>query len=109
MQSLFCKGASCDANRPPSACVKQFRQILLWPLRLMPVRGSEHEHAKPWKLLADMGDASPWREVVDEYGGEHGHFHERHYNEFRLFCLSFSAFCMVKAKASKTPRWLTRQ
>lgn len=70
---------------PLSACVKQFRQILLWPLRLMPVRGSEHEHAKPWKLLADMGEASPWREVVDEYGGEHGHFHERHYNEFVTF------------------------
>ena len=40
-----------------SACVRQFRQVLLWPLRLMPVRGSEGRHAKPWQLLADMGEA----------------------------------------------------
>ena len=69
-------------------CVNQFRQVLLWPLRLMPVKGSEGQHAKPWKLLADManmGEATPWREVVDEYGGEHGRFHERHYNEFVTF------------------------
>ena len=63
-------------------CVRQFRQVLLWPLRLMPVRGSEGRHAKPWQLLADMGEASPWREVVDEYTGDSGRFQERHYNEF---------------------------
>ena len=68
-----------------SVCVRQFRQVLLWPLRLMPVRGSEGRHAKPWQLLADMGDASPWREVVDEYTGDSGRFQERHYNEFVTF------------------------
>lgn len=68
-----------------SDCVKHFRQVLLWPLRLMPVRGSEGGHAKPWQLLADMGEASPWREVVDEYAGEKGRFQERHYNEFVTF------------------------
>ena len=67
------------------ACVRQFRQVLLWPLRLMPVRGSEGQHAKPWQLLADMGEASPWREVVDEYAGDSGRFQERHYNEFVSF------------------------
>ena len=66
-------------------CVKHFRQVLLWPLRLMPVRGSEGRHAKPWELLADMGEASPWREVVDEYSPGSGRFHERHYNEFVSF------------------------
>jgi hypothetical protein len=67
------------------ACVRQFRQILLWPLRLMPVRGSEGVHAKPWQILADKGEASPWREVVDEYTGDNARFHERHYNEFVSF------------------------
>ena len=66
-------------------CVRQFCQVLLWPLRLMPVRGSEGRHAKPWQLLADMGEASPWREVVDEYTGDSGRFQERHYNEFVTF------------------------
>ena len=69
----------------PSTCVRHFRQVLLWPLRLMPVRGSEGRHAKPWQVLADMGEATPWREILDEYGGEHGRFHERHYNEFVTF------------------------
>jgi hypothetical protein len=65
--------------------VSHFRQILLWPLRLMPVRGSEAQHAKPWQILSAMGEATPWREVVDEYTGEAQHFHERHYNEFVTF------------------------
>ncbi|KNZ30899.1 MAG: hypothetical protein AD742_20495 [Methylibium sp. NZG] len=64
------------------------RQVLLWPLRLMPVARAGHAqeaHRAPWKLLREMGDASPWREVVDEFGGAGGSFHERHYNEFVTF------------------------
>lgn len=84
---------ACPASRKatpmspesPHVCVKQFRQVLLWPLRLMPVRGSEGRHAKPWQLLADMAEASPWREVVDEYSDGSGRFCERHYNEFVSF------------------------
>ena len=32
-----------------------------------------------------MGEASPWREVIDEYTGDREDFHERHYNEFVSF------------------------
>lgn len=71
------------AQRAPQ--VQHFRQILLWPLRLMPVQGAEGVPKKPWQLLHDMGDASPWREVVDEYTGSADGFHERHYNEFVSF------------------------
>ena len=66
-------------------CVRQFRQILLWPLRLMPLGGSIGQHARPWEVLAAMGDASPWHEVVDEYTGGSSRFKERHYNEFVSF------------------------
>jgi hypothetical protein len=62
------------------------RQALLWPLRL--IRGSGRRRRappRPWQLLRDMGDASPWREHVDEYNGGAGGFHERHYNEFVSF------------------------
>jgi len=65
--------------------VRQLRQVLLWPLRLMPVLGSEGHRRKPWKLLRNLGDASPWHEVVDEYSGDSAGFHERHYNEFVTF------------------------
>ena len=67
-----------------SPTVRHLRQALLWPLRLMPVTGKASHHG-PWQLLRDMGDASPWREVVDEYTGNAGDFHERHYNEFVSF------------------------
>jgi hypothetical protein len=48
----------------------------------MPVAGSRKA---PWQILRDMGESSPWREVVDEYTGDSGSFHERHYHEFTAF------------------------
>jgi len=71
------------AADPPA--VRHFRQVLLWPLRLLPVASAGGERKKPWQVLADLGEASPWREVVDEYTGAAGQFHERHYNEFVTF------------------------
>ena len=66
--------------------VKHLRQVLLWPLRLMPTPGpSGASHRRPWQVLRDLGDASPWREVVDEFTGDKASFHERHYNEFVTF------------------------
>ena len=65
--------------------VEHFRQVLLWPLRLMPLPGGEASRRQPWQLLQDLGDASPWREVVDEYTGSADQFHERHYTEFVTF------------------------
>ena len=89
---------SIESNAP---CVRQFRQILLWPLRLMPVRGSEGRLAKPWQLLADMGEASPWREVVDEYTGGSGRFQERHYNEFVSFLPYVQRFLYGEGRSQK--------
>ena len=42
---------------PVKPLVKHFRQVLLWPLRLMPVQGSGGSgatHAKPWQVLRDL-------------------------------------------------------
>ncbi|MEO5793698.1 MAG: hypothetical protein ABIP34_01355 [Rhodoferax sp.] len=77
--------ATASAAATPPPVVEHFRQVLLWPVRLMPVHGSEGAVAKPWQVLADMGEASPWREVVDEFTGDSSSFHERHYNEFVTF------------------------
>ena len=82
-------------------CVRELRQVLLWPLRLMPVRGSEGRHAKPWELLADMGEASPWREVVDEFTGDSQRFHERHYNEFVTFLPYVQRFLYGEGRSQK--------
>ncbi|KWT83666.1 MULTISPECIES: hypothetical protein [unclassified Variovorax] len=70
------------AGAPPA--VRHLRGTLLWPLRLMPVKG-EQQRRSPWQLLQALGDASPWREEFDEYTGSSDGFHERHYNEFVSF------------------------
>ena len=78
---------SATASAPtPGVAVKHLRQVLLWPLRLMPTPGpSGASHRMPWQVLRGLGEASPWREVVDEFTGDQGSFHERHYNEFVTF------------------------
>jgi len=65
--------------------VQHLRQTLLWPLRLMPTTQPRHARRGPWQVLRDLGDASPWREEIDEYTGTSDRFHERHYNEFVSF------------------------
>jgi hypothetical protein len=63
--------------------VRQFRQIVLWPLQLMPL----HEGAqiqKHWELLAHS-ENNPWSEVADEFTGDPIQFRERHYSEFVTF------------------------
>ncbi|MDM0080675.1 hypothetical protein QTI17_08740 [Variovorax sp. J31P179] len=65
--------------------VQHLRQTLLWPLRLMPTHQPRHAQRGPWQVLRDLGDASPWREEIDEYTGASDRFHERHYNEFVSF------------------------
>jgi hypothetical protein len=73
------------AAATPAPAVHHLRQTLLWPLRLMPTAQPRHAHRGPWQVLRDLGDASPWREEVDEYTGSSDRFHERHYNEFVSF------------------------
>lgn len=77
--------ASSAAPSDGSPIVRHFRQALLWPLRLVQAPGAAAAHRGPWHVLRDMGEASPWREEVDEYTGDSGRFHERHYNEFVSF------------------------
>jgi hypothetical protein len=39
--------------------VAHFRQILLWPLRLMAPAGRDEQLAKPWEILQRMGTPAP--------------------------------------------------
>jgi len=85
--STALEGADSLATAPAAEpMVRQFRQILLWPLRIMPVPPDSSGYRRsPWQVLRDLGDASPWHEIDDEYTGDSARFHERHYNEFVTF------------------------
>jgi CorA-like Mg2+ transporter protein len=62
--------------------VRHFRQILIWPLQLMPIRGGAQiqDH---WEILQRSGD-HPWRELRDEFC-DPAQYQERHYSEFVTF------------------------
>ena len=84
--------------------VHHFRQVLLWPLRLMPATGADQTHQRPWEVLRALGEAdggSPWREVVDEFNGDAANFHERHYNEFVTFLPYVQRFLYGEARSGR--------
>jgi hypothetical protein len=64
--------------------VRHFRQIVLWPIQLMPVNPGQQmqRHAEEFERVA-AGDG--WHEVVDEFSEDPADFQERHYKEFVTF------------------------
>jgi len=64
--------------------VRHFRQTVVWPIQLMPVRPGEQVQ-RHWKALEGIATGNPWREVDDEFCQDPADFHERHYREFVTF------------------------
>ena len=94
---------SAETESAQALTVRHLRQVLLWPLRLIPApesEDSEHRRA-PWRLLRDLGDATPWREHFDEYNGGAGGFHERHYNEFVTFLPYVQRFLYGEGRSAR--------
>lgn len=62
--------------------VRRFREILLWPVQLMPLQeGTQIQ--RHWEKLG--GPDCVWREVADEFTLDPAEFKERHYIEFTAF------------------------
>ena len=87
------------AGRADAPVVRHLRQVLLWPVRLMRPDHRGPDTVPAWQLLEAMGEASPWREVVDEYAGDGGRFQERHYNEFVSFLPYVQRFLYGEGRA----------
>jgi len=64
--------------------VRHFRQILIWPLQLMPIRIGDKVH-EAWDVLEHTEGDHPWRELRDEFSCAPEDFKERHYSEFVTF------------------------
>jgi CorA-like Mg2+ transporter protein len=69
---------------PVDPIVRHFRQIVIWPLQLMPVRPGEQVQ-RHWEMLDACAGNSPWSRVPDAFAGGAGAFRERHYREFVTF------------------------
>ena len=64
--------------------VRHFRQIVLWPVQLMPLKAGVQVQ-RHWEALGQCGTSNPWRNVRDELYGDPQVFQERHYKEFVTF------------------------
>jgi hypothetical protein len=63
--------------------IRHLRQILLWPVHLLPLQEGVPLR-QYWEHLEKSGPENPWHEVGDEFG-DPKKFQERHYNEFVTF------------------------
>ena len=79
--------------------VRAYRQILLWPLQLMPIR-EDSQIQRHWELLGPPGKTNPWSEVEDEFCADPRDFKERHYNEFISFLPHVQRFLYGEARRS---------
>ena len=86
----------------PEKLVRQFRQIVLWPLQLMPIRSEGTQIQRHWELLEEPGPGNPWHEVVDEFTGDPGEFQERHYNEFTTFLPHVQRFLYGEGRSRRS-------
>ncbi|MDS4016242.1 MAG: hypothetical protein RKP46_18080 [Candidatus Accumulibacter sp.] len=76
--------SSAPAQPEAEQRVRHFRQILLWPLQLMPL-ADDAPFTEPYELLLAGGPDNPWRELLDEFSGDAQAFQQRHYSEFVTF------------------------
>jgi hypothetical protein len=81
-------------GQPNAKIVGHFRQILLWPLQLAPLRDTQiQEH---WEVLENTDN--PWNECRDEFSCAPGDYQERHYSEFVTFLPYVRRFLYGEAK-----------
>ncbi|MES2490041.1 MAG: CorA family divalent cation transporter [Pseudomonadota bacterium] len=79
--------------------VRHFRQILVWPLHLMPIH-KDAQTQRHWELL-EQSLEHPWREVADEFTENAADFKERHYNEFVTFLPYVQRFLYGESRNSE--------
>jgi hypothetical protein len=63
--------------------IRHFRQVVFWPLQLMPLKPGAPVQ-RHWEAL-EQGAGNPWREQRDELNAESREIRERYYKEFVTF------------------------
>jgi hypothetical protein len=90
------------SDRDSARMARHFRQILLWPLQLIPLSTAAKPSQHHWEWLARPGSAPVWREVLDEFTGDPSDFQERHYREFVTFLPHVQRFLYGQGRGSST-------
>ena len=90
------------ANHDATPIARHFRQILLWPLQLIPLSTAAKPSQHHWEALARPGSTPVWREVLDEFTGDPSEFQERHYREFVTFLPHVQRFLYGQGRSSTT-------
>jgi hypothetical protein len=81
---------------------RHFRQILLWPLQLIPLTPGSRQWVHHWEALTRPGCQPVWQEVQDEFTGDPHAFQERHYREFVTFLPHVQRFLYGQGRSSST-------
>ena len=64
--------------------IRHFRQVVLWPLQLMPVKPGVPVQ-RHWEVLEEPAAGNPWSELRDELNADSREIRERYYKEFVTF------------------------
>ena len=80
--------------------VRHFRQMLLWPLQLLPAQ-DEQEQRSHWQLLEAADTAQLWSRVEDEFTADPSQFQERHYKEFVSFLPYVQRFLYGESRGAR--------
>jgi len=83
--------------------VRHFRQIVLWPMQLMPLKPGVQVQ-RHWEALSQFGATNPWRNVRDELYGDPQVFQERHYKEFVTFLPYVQRFLYGSTVGQEAPQ-----
>lgn len=75
-----------DGRNPGAggARVRDFRQIVIWPIQLLPLRPGEQVQ-RHWQTLEKNEAGTRWRRVVDDFRSGSAQVQERRYKEFVTF------------------------
>jgi hypothetical protein len=86
-------------GQPPA--VRHFRQIVIWPIQLLPLRPGEQVQ-RHWRALEKVTTGNHWRRVVDDFRSESPGVQERGYKEFVTFIPYVQRFLYGAAVGQET-------
>jgi CorA-like Mg2+ transporter protein len=81
--------------------VRHFRQIVIWPIQLLPLHPGEQVQ-RHWRALENLSAGNRWRRAVVDFCAESAEFQERHYKEFVTFLPYVQRFLYGSAVGQET-------